>query len=252
MQEACFSSLLPKGACCCRALPFSWRGVVGKDQAPVSQSWERFAPPAQGQRCLLPPAREMFGVSRSLCYWIARYLVKLLSRKEPRWEVPAMAFLVEVSLMASAASLSCLPPLCPLVATAARGAQSVELGQRVGSSACPWPLAAGVTLVPPTCVSCPPCACSRSSIVAPRRPRNRRLLRAGKHSGAGERPALCAPWHRAGSPGALCSRCRLWARLPGTMPVACAAGWTQPCAVLGSCWPGTPVTALCVSAPGLP
>lgn len=65
-----------------------------------------------------------------------------------------MAFLVEVSVMASAASLSCLPPLCPLVAAAAGGAQSVELGQRVGSAACPWPLAAGVTLVP-TCFSCP-------------------------------------------------------------------------------------------------
>ena len=105
---------------------------------------------------------------------------------------------------------------------------------------------------PRTCVSCPPCACSRSSIVAPQRRRNRRLLRAGKHSGAGERPVLCAPWCRAGSPGALRSRCCLWARLPGTMPAACAAGQTQPCTVLGSCWPGTPVTALCVSGPGLP
>ena len=39
--------------------------------------------------------------------------------EEPRWDLLALAFLVEVSLMASAASLSCLPALCPLIATAA-------------------------------------------------------------------------------------------------------------------------------------
>ena len=77
-----------------------------------------------------------------------------------------MAFLVEVSLMASAASLSCLQPLCPLVGAAAEGAQSVVLGQGVVCAACPWLLAAGVTLVP-TCVSCPPCASSCCSIMAP-------------------------------------------------------------------------------------
>ncbi|KAK4817757.1 hypothetical protein QYF61_026980 [Mycteria americana] len=41
-------------------------------------------------------ARELHGISRRLCYWITRYLVQLLSSKEPRWEVPAMAFLVEL------------------------------------------------------------------------------------------------------------------------------------------------------------
>ncbi|KAK2532021.1 hypothetical protein Q9966_008295 [Columba livia] len=70
-------------------------------------------------------ARETHGVSRHFNASVASYLVELLSKKEPRCELPAMAFLVEVSLMASAASLSCFPPLCPLVAAAAWGAQSV-------------------------------------------------------------------------------------------------------------------------------
>lgn len=222
-----------------------------KDQASVSQSGERCAQPARGQRCLFPPARQLHGISRSLCYWIAGHLVKLLRRKKQLWEVPAMAFLVEVSLVASAASLTRLSPLCPLIATAAGGAQSVELGQRVGSAACPRPLAAGVTLVA-TCLSCLPCASSRSPVAAPQSPRNQRLLRAGRHSRAHERPAPCAPQHRAGSPGGLRSCCCLWARLTGTVPTPCAAGWTQPCAVVESCWPGTPVTAPCLSAPGLP
>ncbi|KAK2532022.1 hypothetical protein Q9966_008296, partial [Columba livia] len=70
-------------------------------------------------------ARETHGVSRHFSASVASYLVELLSKKEPRCELPAMAFLVEVSLMASAASLSCFPPLCPLVAAAAWGAQSI-------------------------------------------------------------------------------------------------------------------------------
>ncbi|KAM9630229.1 maestro heat-like repeat-containing protein family member 7 isoform 2-T3 [Morphnus guianensis] len=41
-------------------------------------------------------ARQVHGISRSLCYWIAGYLVKLLRRKKQHWEVPAMAFLVEL------------------------------------------------------------------------------------------------------------------------------------------------------------
>ncbi|XP_064256689.1 maestro heat-like repeat-containing protein family member 9 [Passer domesticus] len=49
-------------------------------------------------------AREMSCVSISLCSRIARYLLRLLSTQEPRWELPALAFLAEVSLMASAAS----------------------------------------------------------------------------------------------------------------------------------------------------
>ncbi|XP_068052873.1 uncharacterized protein [Anomalospiza imberbis] len=65
-------------------------------------------------------AREMSCISIRSCSRIFRYLLQLLSTQEPRWDLPALAFLVEVSLLASAASLSCLPALCPLVATAAR------------------------------------------------------------------------------------------------------------------------------------
>ncbi|XP_027760316.1 uncharacterized protein LOC114068419 [Empidonax traillii] len=41
-------------------------------------------------------ARVMLRVSQSLCYRIARYLFRLLRREEARWEVSAMAFLVEL------------------------------------------------------------------------------------------------------------------------------------------------------------
>ncbi|KAK4817781.1 hypothetical protein QYF61_027004 [Mycteria americana] len=41
-------------------------------------------------------ARELRVFSRSLCYSIAHYLVQLLGRKDVHWEVPAMAFLVEL------------------------------------------------------------------------------------------------------------------------------------------------------------
>ncbi|XP_064256708.1 uncharacterized protein LOC135287287 [Passer domesticus] len=41
-------------------------------------------------------AREMSCVSISLCSRIARYLLRLLSTQEPRWELPALAFLAEV------------------------------------------------------------------------------------------------------------------------------------------------------------
>ncbi|XP_064256717.1 uncharacterized protein LOC135287298 [Passer domesticus] len=41
-------------------------------------------------------AREMSCVSMSLCSRIARYLLRLLSTQEPRWELPALAFLAEV------------------------------------------------------------------------------------------------------------------------------------------------------------
>lgn len=60
---------------------------------------------------------------------IVLHLEKWLSRNKPRWEVPAMAFLVEVSLMASGACLSCLSPRHPLVAAAVGRAQPVELGR---------------------------------------------------------------------------------------------------------------------------
>lgn len=56
----------------------------------------------------------MHHVSRSFRERIACYLLTLLSREESRWRVPAMAFLVEVILMASSASLSCLLTLCLL------------------------------------------------------------------------------------------------------------------------------------------
>ncbi|XP_053818390.1 uncharacterized protein LOC128798676 isoform X2 [Vidua chalybeata] len=41
-------------------------------------------------------AREISRVSIPLCSHIARYLLRLLSTQEPRWELPALAFLVEV------------------------------------------------------------------------------------------------------------------------------------------------------------
>ncbi|XP_027766183.1 uncharacterized protein LOC114072497, partial [Empidonax traillii] len=41
-------------------------------------------------------AREMRRASSPLNSWIAPCLLELLSREEPRWELPAMAFLVEV------------------------------------------------------------------------------------------------------------------------------------------------------------
>ncbi|XP_066427033.1 maestro heat-like repeat-containing protein family member 7 [Molothrus aeneus] len=41
-------------------------------------------------------AREMCCVSIPLCSRIARYLLRLLSTQEPRWELPGLAFLVEV------------------------------------------------------------------------------------------------------------------------------------------------------------
>ncbi|XP_071280438.1 maestro heat-like repeat-containing protein family member 7 [Agelaius tricolor] len=41
-------------------------------------------------------ARAMLRISQSLCYRIARYLFRLLRGEEARWEVAAMAFLVEI------------------------------------------------------------------------------------------------------------------------------------------------------------
>ncbi|XP_053789689.1 uncharacterized protein LOC128783127 [Vidua chalybeata] len=41
-------------------------------------------------------AREISSVSIPLCSRITRYLLRLLSTQEPRWELPALAFLVEV------------------------------------------------------------------------------------------------------------------------------------------------------------
>lgn len=46
--------------------------------------------------------------SIALCSEIAFYLLGLLSKDMPYWDLATMAFLVEVSLKASAASLSCL------------------------------------------------------------------------------------------------------------------------------------------------
>lgn len=149
------------GSKCCWWLEWSTKGSLALDGDRESQ--ERFACHAHGRWCLFPLAREIRVVSRHLNASVVSYLVELLSRNEPRCELPAMAFLVEVSLMASAASLSCFPPLCPLVAAAAWGAQSVGVGQRVGSSVCPWPPAAGGTLASVR-VLCPPCASSRSCV----------------------------------------------------------------------------------------
>lgn len=76
----------------------------------------------------------MLRISQSLCYRIARYLFRLLRREEARWEVAAMAFLVEVSLMVSTALLSCLcPTTLPSWRCSCRGVQSVKEGQK-------WPL----------------------------------------------------------------------------------------------------------------
>ncbi|XP_064240929.1 maestro heat-like repeat-containing protein family member 7 [Passer domesticus] len=41
-------------------------------------------------------AREMSCVSIPSCSQIFRYLLRLLSTQEPRWDLPALAFLVEV------------------------------------------------------------------------------------------------------------------------------------------------------------
>ncbi|XP_063255923.1 uncharacterized protein LOC134551871 [Prinia subflava] len=60
-------------------------------------------------------AREMRNTLSPLCSCIALRLLGLLSSQKPRWDLPALAFLVEVSLKASTASLSCLPALCLLL-----------------------------------------------------------------------------------------------------------------------------------------
>lgn len=68
------------------------------------QSQQRFPWPAQDQRCLLLPAREMRKQPRALCFWIFYLLAPLCSREEPSQDFPLTAFLDEVSLMASGAS----------------------------------------------------------------------------------------------------------------------------------------------------
>nr|XP_041573429.1 maestro heat-like repeat-containing protein family member 7 [Taeniopygia guttata] len=73
-------------------------------------------------------AREMRRTSNPLCSCIALRLLGLLSSQKPRWDLPALAFIVEVSLWASTACLSFLPALCPLVATAAIHAPCCCLG----------------------------------------------------------------------------------------------------------------------------
>ena len=217
----------------------------------TSQCQERFACPAQGQRCLLPPAREMRHMSRNVCNEITQYFLELLSGKETCWELPAMAFLVEVSLMASTASLSCLQPLCPLVGAAAGGAQCVVLRQGVVCAACPWLLAAGVMLVP-SCVLCPPCASSRSSIVAPWAEESEgaegwEAQRRGRATCA-VCPAVQSQEPR-GSPQSLPpSGSAAW---DGARALCC---WLEPALHGAGVLPAghPPVTALCVSARGLP
>ncbi|KAI1239739.1 hypothetical protein IHE44_0011168 [Lamprotornis superbus] len=84
-------------------------------------------------------ARAMLRVSEPLCYRIARYLFRLLHREEARWEVAAMAFLVEVSLVVSTALLRPDPPLCPLADAAARESMMElvqEEGERQGLKDC--------------------------------------------------------------------------------------------------------------------
>lgn len=77
-------------------------------------------PPGSRSCFLSPPAREMSRSSKLMPFRIVCHLFRLLSGEEPCQDLPALAFFVEVSPMASAASLSCLPALCPLVAAAAR------------------------------------------------------------------------------------------------------------------------------------
>lgn len=103
--------------------------------------------PGSGPRCLSPPAREMRRSLRPLCSCIAEHLLSLLIWKQPRWDLPALAFFVEVSLRASASCLSCLPALWPLGAAAAwHGARARRfcLGPALGGSsllpACPLSL----------------------------------------------------------------------------------------------------------------
>lgn len=101
-----------------------------KTQVPLQGGGERpdlcesvlaeVCPPGSRSCFLSPPAREMSRASKLVRFRIVCHLFRLLSGEEPRRDLPALAFLVEVSPMASAASRSCLPALCPLVAAAAR------------------------------------------------------------------------------------------------------------------------------------
>lgn len=70
---------------------------------------------AQEQWCLFPSAREMRKTSGDLRAFLLRQLAELLGREEPMREIPAMAFLVEVSVLAGGAPGV---PLTPLVSCA--------------------------------------------------------------------------------------------------------------------------------------
>ncbi|XP_023803441.1 uncharacterized protein LOC111944982 [Cyanistes caeruleus] len=102
-------SCLPRSPCPLTSLGRKTRPMGVSPLAEIcSGSWSHFY-----------PVREMRHASLGLYSRTALHFLWLLSTQEPRWDLPALAFLVEVSLMASTTSLSCLPALCPLIAPAA-------------------------------------------------------------------------------------------------------------------------------------
>lgn len=144
-------------------------------------------------------------------------LEKWLSRNEPCWEVPAMAFLVEVSLMASGACLSCLSPRHPLVATAVGRGQPVELGRGWApvhplGTCCQSDTWLQFFVPPLSKVSL--CNCSSEAGVSP--------------AAGGREERSNTATHGARSPGALHIRCCLWAQLPALVPDPCTGGCIQP------------------------
>ncbi|XP_068052928.1 maestro heat-like repeat-containing protein family member 6 [Anomalospiza imberbis] len=70
--------------------------MLGKNQTSVSQSWEGFGPPTSGPWWLFPPSREMCNILVPFCSRIAFHLLQPLSREAPHWDLPFLAFLVEV------------------------------------------------------------------------------------------------------------------------------------------------------------
>lgn len=170
-RKGCFPVSSPQATNWCGALPLSWPGVLGGDEASVSQCWESFACSAHGPWCFLRPAREMSHSGRG--YTIASYMVMQFRDERKCWEAPAMAFVIEVSWMASAASLSCLPlPYPPTVAAAVKwGDQPEELGQRVapcpvagsprtrGSLCCLWACLPGMVPAPVMLAGAGPARC---------------------------------------------------------------------------------------------
>ena len=142
----------------------STRSYLPNGPGPITGCWAKIRPlrasPGRGLSprlivlVTLTPDREMSCVSLPLSSWIFRYLLRILSTQEQRWDLPALAFLLEVSLMASSASLCCLPALCPLVATAAWDGARV-LCCSLGPALCSSGLLLAMSPVTALCLSGP-------------------------------------------------------------------------------------------------